>query len=372
MSEPREVLTNLLKEIFSAEEVRRWVHRALGESAFNGLVGERATLDDVAFEAAGLAKRHGRIDERLFAALLDDRPGQQTRIIEAAHRCQIELTQRSDYASAEPYAAERGQAQDVAGSGQLNKMDNGVSTLLDYKFFDEQKAQSLMRQLNLSPDPRLGQHDKATLLFKTLEQRGYIAERRLGETHFGAMSNVSVRATFVHPRLQQSVGQPHLHIWVCPPLRVLDVSEYHQTRGRFTYLVEAPWSTVQLRSEGWRGCPSGVSALWLLLRELRDEWFNEDRNYTLLQWTEWAQATPLRTLAYLGAQMSAPTHIQTLYIVHSFSDELFYRPDHNIRSAEIKKRIGLSEPEFGTNHQPPPGRYEDCFAYPLYVARVLS
>ncbi|WP_428265029.1 pentapeptide repeat-containing protein [Haliangium sp.] len=72
-------LAALLEELFSSDELRRWVHQHIGSQAHRELP-EGVSLAELAFQAALIVERQGRIGDAFWAALVRERPHQSERI----------------------------------------------------------------------------------------------------------------------------------------------------------------------------------------------------------------------------------------------------------------------------------------------------
>jgi formylglycine-generating enzyme required for sulfatase activity len=77
-------LVTLLAQLFGADELRRWVHFALGEEVHRELPGEPVALNELAFQSVQAAQRRGLVDEMFFARLRAERPAQARRIRDVA------------------------------------------------------------------------------------------------------------------------------------------------------------------------------------------------------------------------------------------------------------------------------------------------
>lgn len=77
-------LVELLKSLFSVDELRRWVHLSFGRRVADELPGAGTGLAQLAFEVAMALERHGLIGERLFEALSQERPGRREEILAVA------------------------------------------------------------------------------------------------------------------------------------------------------------------------------------------------------------------------------------------------------------------------------------------------
>jgi ABC-type multidrug transport system ATPase subunit/glycosyltransferase involved in cell wall biosynthesis len=77
-------LIELLKSLFAADELRRWVHLRFGRGIMDKLPSPGTSLEKIAYELATLLEQHGLIGPALFDALIDERPGRREDIIAVA------------------------------------------------------------------------------------------------------------------------------------------------------------------------------------------------------------------------------------------------------------------------------------------------
>jgi cysteine-rich repeat protein len=77
-------LGDLLKSLFSAEELRYWVRQRFGPAVADTLPGPGASLAQLAFEVEELLRRQGLVDETMFEALIEDYPGRRDDILSVA------------------------------------------------------------------------------------------------------------------------------------------------------------------------------------------------------------------------------------------------------------------------------------------------
>lgn len=99
----------------------------------------------------------------------------------------------------------------------------------------------------------------------------------------------------------------------------------------------------------------------------RHKWLKESASPIF----RWAIGCPLRVFAVLGASLSSPRRIRSLYKIRSVSDDLYYRPHSEKAPLEKGKTYLSSIPTYPQEYAPPPGRYNDVMAYPLFVAEEL-
>lgn len=77
-------LSELLKSMFSGEELRRWVTFTFGREVADDLPGAGVSLAQLSFDVAMALQRHGLIDDRLVEALGTERPARRAEILAAA------------------------------------------------------------------------------------------------------------------------------------------------------------------------------------------------------------------------------------------------------------------------------------------------
>lgn len=84
---PERALENLLRELLSVEQLRRWL-RGLpgGEALVDELPSAPASSAEVIHQAVLELKRAGMVDQEFFDALIAERPKQAARIQEVAVR----------------------------------------------------------------------------------------------------------------------------------------------------------------------------------------------------------------------------------------------------------------------------------------------
>ncbi len=82
-TQPRESLFNLLLSLFSADDLRRFVHFAYPELTYE-LPGRTASSADLVFEVISLVERRGLLDETFFRRLIELRARRRSEIEEVA------------------------------------------------------------------------------------------------------------------------------------------------------------------------------------------------------------------------------------------------------------------------------------------------
>lgn len=91
---PEETLSRLFDSLFTAEELRRWVHYSFGQEVANALPGRSASLAQLTFELAIALKQRGLVDHRLFFLLSSERPARSNEIMAAARQLEMEGSRR--------------------------------------------------------------------------------------------------------------------------------------------------------------------------------------------------------------------------------------------------------------------------------------
>jgi len=74
---PEKALFDLFCELFTADELLRFITHTYGKRLARELPGAGGKLSTVAFEAAGLLGRRGLVGSELFEALAIDAPNQR-------------------------------------------------------------------------------------------------------------------------------------------------------------------------------------------------------------------------------------------------------------------------------------------------------
>jgi hypothetical protein len=111
-------LMDLFTSLFSAEELRRWASLAFGREVADALPGPGTSLAELAFQLALVLGQRGLVDHRLFARLIEERPGRRDEILRVArvldlHRSREvralddELSNTDEIATAEAESATR-------------------------------------------------------------------------------------------------------------------------------------------------------------------------------------------------------------------------------------------------------------------------
>lgn len=120
-----QALESLLGELFSAEQLRRFlVGLAGGEAVVQELPAGPVSLAELAHQAAAELQRAGRVNPALFAALREARPGQGA-AIDAVAACWAEQTpSASDRAEGAPWEPAAGARQTIINHGPVGRQIN--------------------------------------------------------------------------------------------------------------------------------------------------------------------------------------------------------------------------------------------------------
>jgi hypothetical protein len=203
-------LIALLRELFDAEQLRRWAHLTLGEELHQALPGTSVSFGTLCYELATKADQRGLINASFFEQLRKERPGKAERIQDVAALWRDGRHAPPPNASRSPGDREstgvRNPAASTAGAA------GAAGTARDST---AKKAASAIELPETLPEPALlppgsrmpmrrnelfvGREDQLRTLAKTLQAQGTAAIGQIASvTGLGGIGKTQLAAEFVH------------------------------------------------------------------------------------------------------------------------------------------------------------------------------
>lgn len=173
-------LCELLPALFNESELRRWAHGTLGKPVYQALPGPPVALDELCFQLALQAQKHGLVDEIFFEQLTTERPRKAARI--------------------QAVAAQWREAQRAAPSSAPRSTDANALPFLPTEHIPEPAPLPRPFRMHMRRNPQfVGRREQLLAIARTLQVEGKAAIGQVASiTGLGGIGKTQLAAEFVH------------------------------------------------------------------------------------------------------------------------------------------------------------------------------